>query len=52
MDKFQEVIQCCHCGETLEEGEYQGRSCDEGCGKSLNSRVCFQAPINDYVTEE
>lgn len=49
-DKFQEVIQCCHCGETREESDYKGRSVDETCGTKVRSRVSFTPPIHDYVT--
>jgi DnaJ-class molecular chaperone len=50
-DKFQEVIQCCHCGETLDEGEYTHRSRDEGCGNKISSRVSFTPPCDGYVVE-
>lgn len=49
-DKFQEVIQCCHCGESLDEREYDGRNKDESCGGKVSSRVGFTPPVHDYVT--
>lgn len=49
-DKFQEVIQCCHCGTSLDEGEYDGRSKNESCGDKVRSRIGFTPPVHVYVT--
>ena len=50
MDKFSEIIQCCHCGEHMNVGGYNYRSKDVGCGNGVRSRVGFTPPIHDYIT--